>query len=73
MKANANASIDVSLGNDLLWGVEEIGRELGLSRTQVYHQLETGRLPAFKQGGKWVASRSGLRRHFATILAGKAV
>jgi hypothetical protein len=60
-----------SLGSDLLWGVDQIRAELGLNRRQTYYQLETGKLPARKQAGKWIASRSGLRRYFASVIAGE--
>jgi hypothetical protein len=52
-------------------GIDAISAELNLTRRQTYHQLETGRLPARKQAGKWVASRIGLRRYFASIIAGE--
>jgi hypothetical protein len=73
---NANVGIDnnadnAGLAGDLIWGIAEIGAELNLTPRQVFHQLKTGRLPARKQAGKWVASRSGLRRYFASILAGE--
>jgi hypothetical protein len=70
---NANVSINVisGLAGDLIWGADAIGAELNLSRSQVFHQLQTGRLPAKKQAGKWVASRTGLRRYFASIVAGE--
>jgi hypothetical protein len=54
-----------------LWGVDAIAGELGLNRRQTYYQLETGKLPARKQAGKWIASRSGLRRYFASVIAGE--
>jgi hypothetical protein len=62
---------EAALTGDLLWGVDAIANELSLTRRQTYHQLEAGHLPARKQGGKWVASRIGLRRYFASILAGE--
>jgi hypothetical protein len=62
---------NLGLGADLLWGVNSIAHELGLTKRQTYHQLETGKLPAQKQAGKWVASRRGLRAHFAGIIAGE--
>ena len=66
---NANVNIDVPKSKlDLLWGVDAIAAELNLTRRQTYHQLEAGRLPARKHAGKWVASTSGLRRHFADII-----
>jgi hypothetical protein len=61
----------LGLAGELLWGVDAIAKELNLSRRQAYHQLESGRLPARKQSGKWVASRRGLRRFFASVLAGE--
>jgi hypothetical protein len=70
--ANANIPADsAGLAGDLIWGGEAIGAYLNLTRRQVFHQLETGRLPARKQAGKWVASRAGLRRYFASIVAGE--
>jgi hypothetical protein len=68
---NVKASIDVSGSLDLLWGVDAIAEFLGLTRRQTYYQLESGRLPARKQSGKWVASASGLRRFFADIMSGE--
>jgi hypothetical protein len=56
---------------DLLWGVNAIAAELKLNPRQAYHQLESGKLPAGKQCGRWVASRSVLRRFFAQIVAGE--
>ncbi len=67
---NAKDSIGITGGLDLIWGVDAIATELNLNRRQCYHQLESGRLPARKQSGKWCASRTGLRRHFADLLAG---
>ena len=75
VSTNANVGIDDHADNpgglDLLWGIDAISAELNLTRRQTYHQLETGRLPARKQAGKWVASRTGLRRFFASIIAGE--
>ena len=71
---NANAGINDPAdtpGLDLIWGIAAISAELNLTRRQTYHQLETGRLPARKQAGKWVVSRKGLRRFFASIVAGE--
>jgi hypothetical protein len=56
---------------ELIWGAAAIGKELGLTPRQCVHQLESGRLPARKQSGKWVASRAGLSRFFADITEGK--
>jgi hypothetical protein len=59
------------LGCDLIWGVTGIGREIGRNQRQTFHLLENGRIPAKKVGGRWCASRAGLRRYFASILAGE--
>jgi hypothetical protein len=56
------------LANDILWGVNEIAAEIGQSTRQTYHQLETGKLPAGKQSGKWISSRSRLRAHFDQVM-----
>jgi hypothetical protein len=60
-------------GLDLLWGAIPIGKELGLNQRQAYYLLESGVVPgARKVGGRWCASRSGLRRNFRSLLAGNA-
>jgi hypothetical protein len=64
------ASDDNALSNDLIWGVASIAAEIGRNSRQTFHMLENGKLPAAKNGGRWVASRSGLRRHFAALIAG---
>lgn len=61
------------IGLDLLWGMTNIAKELGLNRRQAYYLLESGVVAgARKVGGRWCASRSGLRRHFDSLLAGNA-
>jgi hypothetical protein len=61
------------IGLDLLWGMSSIAEELGLNRRQAYYLLESGVVAgARKVGGRWCASRSGLRRNFAALLAGNA-
>jgi hypothetical protein len=61
----------VSLADDLLWGVKPISEEINRSERQTFHLLENGRLPAKKIGGRWCASRTALRRHFAGLLSGE--
>jgi hypothetical protein len=61
----------VSLADDLLWGVKAISDEINRSERQTFHLLENGHLPAKKKGGRWCASRAGLRRHFAELLSGE--
>ena len=60
-----------ALGLDLLWGLKPIARELGLTERQAAHQIKERRLPVDRRGGKLVASRTGLRRHFAKVLNGE--
>jgi hypothetical protein len=49
--------------DDLIWGVANIGREIGgLSHRKVVAMLESGQLPANQVGEKWVASRALLRK-----------
>ncbi len=60
---------EASLASDLVWGVQAIAREIGRNPRQTFHLLENGKLPAGKVGGRWCASRAGLRQFFAGILA----
>jgi hypothetical protein len=46
----------------VVWGAAAIGAEIGLTARQTWHQLSRGRLPAFKMGGKWGATRGALRK-----------
>lgn len=46
---------------DLIWGVDAIAAEVGLSPRQAYYALESGTLPARKIGRKWVGHRPTLR------------
>lgn len=59
------------LGDDLIWGVRGIAAATGLTPRQAFHQLENGRLPARKIGGRWCSSRLGLRRFFASVTNGE--
>jgi hypothetical protein len=58
------------LAEDLVWGAKGISTVVGRSERQTYHMLVTGQLPAQLVGGRWVASRSGLRQRFAQVLGG---
>jgi len=69
LKETAPAANDVtSLGADLAWGVAAISVEIGRNPRQTFHLLENGKLPASKVGGRWVASRTGLRQFFAKLI-----
>ncbi len=49
---------------DLIWEVEEIAKMIGRTERQTFHLLSSGRLPAKKVGGRWVAERSKLIAFF---------
>jgi hypothetical protein len=51
---------------DLEWGCEAIARAIRRTPRQTYHMLESGLLPAKKNGKIWVADRAELRAHFTT-------
>jgi hypothetical protein len=50
-----------SLADDLVWGGQAIGDEIGLPKHKAFYALERGYLPANKVGNIWVASRKKLR------------
>jgi hypothetical protein len=60
MSITKNAEIEL-LGDDLIWGVAAISREIDLPVKKVFYRLERGDLPAKKVGAIWVASRRKLR------------
>ena len=50
---------------DLLWGIDEIGREIRRNKRQAHYLLERGELPgARKIGGRWCISRAALHAVF---------
>lgn len=50
---------------DLLWGADEIGREIRRSTRQVNHMLATDSLPgARKVAGRWCITRAALHALF---------
>lgn len=50
---------------DLLYGLEAIGKAIGLGARQVQHLHDKGDLPTFKMGRTVCARRSTLASHFA--------
>jgi hypothetical protein len=62
--------------NDLLLGasaITEFVNELTttrVSRSQVYHWIESGNLPAGRLGTKVIGSKKRIREHFERITAG---
>ncbi|KQT53683.1 hypothetical protein ASG43_17760 [Aureimonas sp. Leaf454] len=59
----------VGIGLDLVWGADEIGKLIGRTRTQTFHLLASGEIPAKKVGGRWVAKRDALLRFFGEVAA----
>jgi excisionase family DNA binding protein len=56
--------------NDVLNGAGAIAAFLNQTARRTYHLLESGKLPAFKLGGrKWQARKSTLRRHIEALEA----
>ena len=52
-----------ALADDLLYGAEAIGREIGLSEREIFYAAEKKNLPIRKMGSRLVASRRQLRAH----------
>jgi hypothetical protein len=51
--------------HDFVWGAAAIGAAIGRTPRQTHHLLSTGEIKtAMKKGGRWVASRTALRREF---------
>jgi hypothetical protein len=68
MTEQSNAGV----GADILWGARAIATELGRPERAIYLMLSRRELPARLINGRWTASRSALRRHFAELLGGAA-
>ena len=61
---------DLPLCDDLISGVPAISKFIGDSPRRVYYLLANRRIPAGKVGGRWVASKSVLRRYYARLTGG---
>jgi hypothetical protein len=76
MKDKGNEGIDVgvqpNMAGDLIWGIENIAKEIGRTPRQTQHLIATKQIPAGKVGGTVVGSRERIRDHFAAILNGEA-
>ena len=62
--------LDTDLGDDLVWHVAGIAREINRPTRVVSHMLENGQLPAGKIGNRWVSSKRRLRKRLAEVIAG---
>jgi len=49
----------------VLWGAEQIAREIGRNRRQTFYLLESGQIPARKAGRNWFITKSALRAWLA--------
>ena len=52
--------------SEFIWGARAIGEFIGKKPRPTFYLLQSGKLPARKEGDCWVASREALRRHMAT-------
>jgi hypothetical protein len=67
------SNVSDELANDIVWGADGIGKVINRNERQTFHLIDTRQLPAKKIGGRWCASRSGLRKFFADVLSGEVV
>ena len=70
-EGNANNDPPGSLGDDILWGCNQIAKELGKNPRQIAHLVEAGAIPTGRVGGRIVASRKRLREYFKASTAGE--
>ena len=61
---------DSMLADDLLEGAAEIAEHTGFGLRRTFYLLEKGDLPAGKLRGRYISSKSRLRRYFDELLAG---
>jgi hypothetical protein len=67
----------IGTNKDLLWGAAAVADFLNeisatrVSRSQIYHWLDAGLLPAGKFGGKIVASKRAIQARFQQITRAK--
>ncbi len=61
-----------TLGDDLLRGASAISTYLGITRRQAFARLESGAIPAGKEGNLWIASKHALRKHYQRVASGTA-
>jgi hypothetical protein len=56
--------MNTRIAEDRLRGVKAIAEEMGETERQVRYGIDTGRIPAIKEGGLWCASREVLREQY---------
>ena len=57
------------LSDDLIFGAEAIGAEIGKTSSQVYYIAQKKKLPIGRLGKQLIASRTRLRRAVAALTA----
>jgi len=61
----ATATNNELAGDDLdrpIWGAAAIAEEIRKTKSQAFHLLESGHIPATKVGRQWVTTRRRLRQ-----------
>jgi hypothetical protein len=58
---------------DLVWGADDIARELNITRRRAFYLLENNLIPRTKIGGKWCADRKQLHDHFRAAVTDKTL
>lgn len=61
-----------TLSGDLLRGAAAISTYLGITRRQAFARLESGAIPAGKEGNIWIASKRTLSEHYRRVVSGSA-
>lgn len=61
-----------TLGDDLLWGAEEIGKYIDRSAEQVYYLYRSGKLPLGKYGKELLGSKARIANRIHKITAGSS-
>jgi hypothetical protein len=58
------------LGKDRLEGAAALAAFIGEPIPRTFRLLEAGKIPAGKQGGKWIGSKKVVREHYARLTRG---
>jgi hypothetical protein len=58
---------ETTIADDLLSGCPEIGAYIGKSPRETLWAIERGWIPAWREGHKWCALKSALRKHYAEL------
>jgi hypothetical protein len=62
----SRTTTDDTLADDILPSAGAISAFTGFDIRQTYHMLETGSLPGRRLKGKWIGSKTVLRRYLTT-------